>query len=112
VLGNWPFVLSFAVRNAGSAPLYYAWPIKVSMLHPHTREAVYHQKLKGTDVRQWMPGDRWVWWQGEDEVAPQTYEVKGEVALSATLQAGPYIVAQAVLDHAGDLPAARFAITS
>jgi len=103
------FTLSFKVRNTGSSPFYYDWPLEVSLLDPQTKEVVWRQTCKDVDIRKWMPGDAWddvsdrYEIPAEENLVNQTLEVSG-------LPAGEYILALAVLDPAGGRPSARFAI--
>ena len=51
------------------------------------------------------------WKTGLDyDIKPASNQVKGSFKLPRDLPAGDYIVAFSILDPAGDLPAARFAI--
>jgi len=103
------FTLSFKVKNTGSSPFYYSWPVEVSLLEPKTKKVVWKQKLKGVDIRNWMPGDRW-------DDSTDTYTIPAENNLiNYRLQVsgvpkGEYTVALAILDPAGDRPCVRFAI--
>lgn len=104
-----PFTLSFKVRNTGSSPFYYNWPLEVSLLDPETKKVVWQQQCKHVDIRKWMPGDAWdevndrYKITAEENLINQTLEVSG-------LPAGEYILALAVLDPAGGRPSVRFAI--
>jgi hypothetical protein len=55
--GNLRVVLH--VKNVGSAPFYYDWPIEASLLDPNDRSVVWKQTFAGTDIRDWLPGDGW-----------------------------------------------------
>ncbi len=103
-------VLSFAVRNTGSAPFYRDWPVEVSLLKPETREAVWSGRFADVDIRTWLPGDGWDA-QARAYTSPApTFLETGTFALSEDLVRGRYILALAILDPAGMLPAVRFAI--
>jgi hypothetical protein len=116
------------VKNEGSAPFYYDWPLEVSLLDINDHSVVWKQTFADADIRDWLPGDGWTApeWQNvggwreyipnENWVSngtpgwttpPQTYTVAGDFAV--TLPAGQYILALAVLDPAGNLPSLRFA---
>ena len=115
------------VKNMGSAPFYYKWPLQASLLDPNDRSVVWQHTFDGTDIRAWMPGEGWTapTWSPTSEAAqyypdtnwidgipdwttpPKTYEVSADFKLN--LPTGPYILALAVLDPAGQLPSLRFA---
>jgi hypothetical protein len=115
------------VKNVGSAPFYYDWPLEVSLLDPNDRSVVWQQTFAETDIRDWLPGDGWTdpewshiggWSQYQPDrnwmngisgwtTPPKTYKAAGDFKL--TLPMGRYILALAVLDPAGHLPSLRFA---
>jgi len=104
------FTVSFVVRNIGSAPLYYKWPVEVSLLNPETRIPVWKDTFKDIDVRQWLPGDKWNKITQSYDLKPKDYQVEGTFQLPKTVQSGEYIIALAILDPAGMVPSVRFAI--
>lgn len=93
------FSISFRVRNAGSSPFYYAWPIEFSLLDRATRKAVWKTQFQAVDIRGWLPNG-------------QTYDVANTFVLPAELPSGIYTAALAILDPAGNVPATRFAISN
>ncbi len=115
------------VKNVGSAPFYYDWPVEVSLLDPDDRSVVWRQTFDKADIRDWLPGDGWTdpewsptsewpkfhpnknWVDGIPGWAtpPKTYMASGEFKVS--IPTGRYILALAVLDPAGQLPSLRFA---
>ena len=115
------------VKNMGSAPFYYDWPLEVSLLNPGDRSVVWKQTFDEADIRDWLPGDGWTapewlptdgrtgykpaknWIDGTPgwTTPPETYTASGDFKL--TLPTGQYILALAVLDPAGQLPSLRFA---
>jgi len=103
------FTVSFKVTNTGSSPLYYNWPVEVSLLDSKTRQPVWKSLCADVDVRKWMPGDKW-----DDK--SDTYAVPAEVCtvsrafVMSEVPPGEYILALAILDPAGGRPAVRFAI--
>lgn len=119
--------VEFDVRNVGSAPFYYQWPVEVALLEPNSRDVVWKAVFKNADVRKWLPGDRWTepewvpikdWpgkaprldWSGGPKqwvVPPVTYTVSEEFEVRAP--PGRYVLTLAVLDPAGMLPSLRFA---
>lgn len=110
ISSNKAFSVSFAVRNVGSAPFYYNWPVEVSLLDPKTRIPVWRDTSKDLDIRQWLPGDRWNRTTKSYELRPKSYKVDGTFRVPQTVGSGEYVLALAILDPAGMLPSARFAI--
>jgi hypothetical protein len=105
-----PFDVSFTVRNTGSSPMYGDWPVEVSLLHPETREVAWKDTFSGLDIRTWLPGDRWDKGQQSYEIGPAPHDVRGTFRLDGGVGQGEYLLALAILDPAGMLPSARFAI--
>jgi hypothetical protein len=103
------FMITFKVKNTGSTPFYYNWPVEVSLLDPKTKQPVWKQTCNNIDIRTWLPGDKW------DEKS-DTYTIPAEINsinqsfILSNVPAGEYIVALAILDPAGTRPNARFAI--
>lgn len=116
------------VRNVGSAPFYYRWPLEVSLLEIGSHQVVWRSILADADIRTWLPGDEWTapaWkpepasgadtpravWPDESECQwgkpPLACAVAG--SFTPALPKGRYILAVAVLDPAGMLPSVRFA---
>lgn len=93
------FDISFHVRNTGSSPFYYSWPIEFSLLDRVSREPVWKTLFQGVDIRKWLPNG-------------QTYEVANTLACPAGLPTGTYTAALAILDPAGNVPGVRFAISN
>jgi hypothetical protein len=126
-----PLDVSFIVRNVGSAPFYYNWPVEVSLLDANTRQPVWKDTFKDLDIRSWMPGNfsdigkgravllpngkvgSFKWDTGIDyDIPAAPTEVRGRFSLPPSLPAGRYIVALAILDPAGNVPSVRLAITN
>ena len=115
------------VKNVGSAPFYYDWPLEVSLLDRDDRSVVWKQTFDETDIRDWLPGDGWTYpeWSPTDKwpkfhpnknwidgipgwaTQPKTYSASGN--FKVTVLTGRYILALAILDPAGQLPSLRFA---
>jgi hypothetical protein len=100
----------FSVRNTGSSPFYYNWPVEVSLLDQVTRQPVWKSVFKSADIRTWMPGDKW-----DPELKKYTSEPKSNTVteafiLPADLKKGKYILALSILDPADNMPAVRFAV--
>jgi hypothetical protein len=104
------FNVTFWVRNTGSAPFYYNWPVEVSLLDPESREVVWRDTFTGVDIRTWLPGDQWNKEARQYETAPTTYEVSGDFLVPKDVPKREYILALAILDPAGMVPSVRFAI--
>lgn len=100
-----PLTVSLVVRNTGSTPLYYRWPLEISLLDPATRQPVWRAAFPEVDVRRWLPS-----FSGDASGGPE--RVRGTFALPPNLPRRVYYLALALLDPAGDLPAARFAIVN
>jgi hypothetical protein len=105
-----PFEVSFTVRNTGSSPMYGDWPVEASLLYLETGEIAWQDTFSGLDIRTWLPGDRWDKARQAYEDAPLSYETRGTFVLPAGVPEGEYALALAILDPAGMLPSARFAI--
>ncbi|MHC4202275.1 MAG: DUF4832 domain-containing protein [Planctomycetota bacterium] len=104
------FRVSFVVRNTGSSPFYYNWPVELGLLDPRTKKPVRRQTFKDVDVRKWLPGDGWDPKEKRYTVEPKAYTARGEFTVPGSLRPGTYVLALAILDPAGMLPSARFAI--
>jgi hypothetical protein len=102
--------IAFKVENIGVTPFYYNWPVEVSLLDPETKELVWKAKLQNTDIRDWLPSDKWNSDLGDYEIPAKIYSVHENLTLPAGFGKGKYILALAILDPAGDRPSVRFAI--
>ncbi len=117
--------VSFTVRNTGSSPFYYNWPVELSLLDEQTRQPVWQDTFESVDIRRWLPGDRWMQfanWSTERghfvlDDRPPRYEVPavanmvhGRFTLPQELRPGRHLLALAVLEPADRAPACRFAI--
>jgi hypothetical protein len=103
------FSVSFKVTNIGSAPMYYNWPVEVSLLNPTTKAVVWKSTFADCDIRNWMPGDNYNSTTRVYDVAAVANTVSGTLQLHGTIAKGQYIIALAILDPAGMLPSLRFA---
>jgi len=104
------FNMTFWVRNTGSAPFYYDWPVEVSLLDPGSREVVWTDTFQDVDIRTWLPGDQWNKETKQYDIASTAYEVSGDFSLPQDLPRGEYILTLAILDPAGLVLSVRFAI--
>jgi hypothetical protein len=117
--------IALSIRNTGSSPFYYSWPFVVSLLDEQTHRCVWEAEFPDVDIRNWLPGDRWLQfanWNTDlgryvlDEgparygVPPIQNRVVGRFRLPPGFRSGRYILALAILDPAGRTPSCRFAI--
>lgn len=91
------FDVALTVRNTGSTPLYYRWPLEASLLDAATREPLWKGVFPGVDLRQWLPG------------AGLTHTARASFECPRSLKKGRHVLALAILDPAGNLPAVQFA---
>lgn len=102
--------VAFAVKNTGSAPFYYPWPVQIALVDERTRQTVFAQTLPD-DIRQWLPGAGWDSQTQAYRQPPQTSQVSARLALPASLPVGAYMVTLTILNpDGGNLPAVRFEI--
>lgn len=118
--------VEISVRNTGSAPFYYRWPLEVSLLDESSHRVVWHETFKDVDIREWLPGQSKISPQWTSPAAselpraiwpsfeikdwcnpPQTYRVSGD--FTPAVPPGRYVLALAILDPAGMVPAVGFA---
>lgn len=104
------FRVSFMVKNTGSSPFYYNWPVELSLLDSSTKKPVWKDVFKDIDIKKWLPGDRWNAAAMRYDIDAETYLVENDFILPVDLKEGEYILALALLDPSGNLPSVRFAI--
>lgn len=105
--------VKMTVRNTGSAPFYLDWPVAVALLDPATAEPVWSAPLSEIDIREWMPGEEWDSEKFAYRRPAEPHLAAGFATLPANIQAGPYILALAILDRQGGmLPSVRFATSN
>ena len=114
--------VAFKVQNQGSAPMYYNWPVQVSLKDPDSGEIVWNDTFKSVDIREWQPGNEYTsfdkksgkWSQSVLDYinTPETYTVEESFTLPSGLEKGKdYVIQLAVLDpEGGNVPSLRFAI--
>ena len=107
-----PFTVAFTVRNLGSTPLYYNWPVEVSLLDPMTKAVLWKGIFKDADTSHWLPGDNWDATLGAYASKPQVVRVEGRFTVPPSAGCGERILALAILDPAGNLPCARFSVVN
>jgi hypothetical protein len=103
------FSAQFKVINVGSAPMYYNWPVEISLLNPATKAVVWRDTFDGCDIRKWLPGDQYNSTTRTYTVPAVVNTVSGTFQLPSNIANGEYILALAILDPAGMLPSVRFA---
>ena len=91
------FELALKLRNTGSSPFYYKWPVEVSLLNAGNRQPAWGAVWPGLDIRQWLPGE---------------HELRAAFTTPDNLAPGRYLLALSILDPAAGRPAARFAIAN
>jgi hypothetical protein len=118
-----PFDVSFTVTNTGSAPMYYPWPVQVSLRDPDNDKIVWSDVFADTDIREWQPGDTYTAYTGGTNGSwsqsvldylnpPAPHTETGTFTIPKTLARKEYIIQLAVLDPGGNVPSLRFAITN
>jgi len=103
------FSISFKVKNTGSTPLYYNWPVEISLLDPKTKLPVWKKTCNDLDIRTWQPGDKWDSKSQTYTIAAESQTITQTFSLSDVPQ-GEYIIALSVLDPSVNRPSVRFAI--
>ena len=107
-----PFTVTFTVRNLGSTPLYYNWPVEVSLLDPESKSVLWKGSFTNADTRQWLPGDGWDQAARAYTSTAQAVRVVGRFEIPTSFRSGEVILALAILDPAGNLPSARFSVVN
>jgi Domain of unknown function (DUF4832) len=114
-----PFSAGFVVRNTGSSPMYYNWPVELSLLDPASKKPVFTALFANVDIRTWLPGTNWQYNSGNPSVAGIGYQtpaapitVSATFTLPSSVPLGEYILALAILDPAGMKPSLRFSIVN
>ncbi len=106
---NSPFSISFEIKNTGSSPFYYNWPVEISLLDPDSREKVWSTQLDDVEISTWMPGNGWDFDENEYTIEAENYLIEEELTIDEDIPDGKYIISIAILDPAGMLPSVRFA---
>ena len=103
--------VAFDVKNNGSAPFYYDWPVEVSLLDKSSKKVVWSDTFKNVDIRSWSPGDNWDFKENRYKKSAKNYSIKEDFTLPSNLKEGEYILALSIVDPAGMKPSVRFAVT-
>ncbi len=104
------FAVTFTVRNTGSAPFYYNWPVVLNLLAPDTKLMAWRHEFENVDIREWLPGDKWNADKQAYEIKPEVCQVSGTFNLEGKSLPNQCILSLAILDPAGMRPVVRFAI--
>ncbi|MFJ3673303.1 DUF4832 domain-containing protein [Streptomyces sp. NPDC090106] len=116
------FDVSFTVKNTGSAPMYYNWPVQVSLKDPSTGAIVWSDTFADTDITTWQPGSgystfdktksgNWSTSVGSYTTAPAEHTETGTFTVPSTVTKNKtYLIQLAVLDPGGNVPSLRFAV--
>lgn len=107
-----PFTVSFKVRNTGSSPFYYDWPVEITLLDKGSKQKVWGRVLDNVSISQWMPGEQWSPTNNAYSVPAPEYQIEADLTVDQALPDGEYIIAISILDPAGMLPSLRFAISN
>lgn len=110
VTQNKAFEISFKVKNTGSSPFYYNWPVEISLLDIYTHEKVWSHILDKVNISEWMPGDNWSIQENRYMTEAPLNIINSTMVLDESVKDGQYILAISILDPAGNLPSIRFAI--
>ncbi|MGL6268039.1 MAG: DUF4832 domain-containing protein [Chitinophagaceae bacterium] len=103
------FAISFKIKNTGSSPFYYNWPVEISLLDPISKQPVWKKTCTDLDIRQWLPGDKWDDVKDIYTIPAETFNINQIFQLSGVPE-GEYILALAILDPAGNRPGVKIAI--
>lgn len=96
----------FVVKNTGSAPFLYNWPLMVSLVDEDRR--VVWEKQFPVDITKWLPGSGWNLQSGgyAERAASYSHVTRFDMS-NANLRAGAYTVCLSILDPS---PPARAAV--
>ncbi|MBP5618594.1 MAG: DUF4832 domain-containing protein [Clostridia bacterium] len=110
-VGDGAFSCEVTLRNDGSAPFYYDWPLTLELLDPDTLKPVY-TKAFNFDIRTLLPGDDYDDKAHAYATAPETKTATLSVTLPASLKGKGYLVSLSIYDPSCNKPAIRFACAS
>lgn len=100
----------FRVKNTGSAPFLYDWPLMVSLVDEDRR--VVWEKQFPVDITKWLPGSDWNLQTGGYATPAKSYSHVTTFDMSdvSDLAAGSYTLCLSILDPSPPArPAVRFA---
>ena len=99
--------VSLQVRNIGSSPFYYRWPLSAALLDEN-RRAVRIWDFPETDIRRWMPGDAWDFGLHRYGIAAESCTETGCFDITG-IPAGRYTLAISIRDPQCGKPSVLFA---
>ena len=104
--------VSFQIKNTGSAPFLYDWPVCINLLETKTKKIVFSQEIDTVDIRNWLPGDDWDEDKNEYLIPAISNTVNMSVPLPKhdKLSAGKYIVSLSIIEPTSEANAIRLAI--
>lgn len=101
--------VSFKVRNTGSSPFYYDWPVEIALVHKSTQLKEWSAVLSNVNISSWMPGENWDSGNNQYTQQAKSYTIEGDLAIPSDIAPGEYMLAISINDPAGNLPSIRFA---
>ena len=106
------FSINFRIKNTGSAPFYYKWPVMLNLLDHESRQVVWSRPIDRVDIRDWLPGDDWDEATNKYQLAAAIHRVSTNIKLPehSILPEGKYIVALSIPDPGDETLGIRLAI--
>jgi hypothetical protein len=104
--------VSFDVKNIGSAPFYYDWPVEIALLDKDSKEVVWSDRFDNVDIRSWKSGDDWDFDNNRYKEEAKIYRVSGNFNTPKELKNGEYILSVSILDPSSMRPSVKFAVTN
>ena len=99
--------VSLQVRNIGSSPFYYRWPLSAALLDTN-RQPVRVWDFPETDIRRWMPGDEWDFGLHRYRIPAESCTETGCFDITG-IPRGRYILAISIRDPYCGKPSVLFA---
>lgn len=106
------FNVAFKLKNTGSSPFYYDWPVEIALLHKDTHHKVWGKVLESAKVSEWMPGENWNVANNSYAIPPVEYSIDENITITESIPDGEYIISISILDPAGMQPSVRFAVNN
>ena len=112
VLEGGTLSINLKIKNTGSAPFYYDWPVRISLLDHQSKQVVWSHPIDSIDIRDWLPGDDWDEENDEYKSAATSHHISTHIQLPAhsVLPEGKYIVALSIPDPGDETLGIRLAI--
>jgi hypothetical protein len=112
VMPNQDLSIKLDIVNKGSAPFYYKWPLKITLLDKSSKKVVYQKEFDGVDIRKWLPGDDWDADKNYYKTPASTYHIEGNFKMPLDIKMGRYTIAIEIDDPATNKPSVKFATQS